>query len=160
MTQLQIIKYIDASMSNICKDVDINVADFKEIYNNMIPIINDAKKDGEVDIQTIIAITPQVVKLTQNLSKINLKKIKTKLDGPYKKKLVQAVLRLLMENLGIKNPFGIDNQEHVGFIINTIIPDVIENIVSVAKGDLTIEKGLARQGRRCVSYCFGDKVNH
>ena len=87
---------------------------------------NWIENNSEINLNNISDFTIYLMKLVQDI-------VKNKNNGSYKKELVLKVLRKFMDEIEWEN----DKAE---FLFEMIIPNLIDQIISVAKGGINLGK--------------------
>lgn len=87
---------------------------------------NWIENNSEINFSNISNFTIQLMKFVQNI-------IKNKNNGDYKKNLVLNVLRKIMDEMELE-------KNKADLLLETIIPNLIDQIVSVSRGDININK--------------------
>ena len=87
---------------------------------------NWIENNSEINFSNISNFTIQLMKFVQNI-------IKNKNNGDYKKNLVLNVLGKIMGEIELE-------KNKADLLLETIIPNLIDQIVSVSRGDININK--------------------
>lgn len=126
-------------------NVDISFVKFKEIINsnyNIINVLLDGKNLDNSNIPFIVA------KLMVQLEDIKF------LSGKDKKKLLMILLKIYLDKNvcetidGNTNEMG--NGNNLELVLNTLIPSMIDTMISIDKGQINIEK----VATGCVKICI------
>jgi len=160
-----------AAPQNLTEAVDV-VVKFQEVINSNhvvkskpkfkehIRKLYDAGKlwiDGNKDLNTqfIMQLTTNLMSVVQTLQYKD--KLKDADRGAYKKALVETVIKMLLKDHGVDVPVGMTIDNVMDFILQHLVPGVIETVIEVASGRVDIQKTVKRV-TGCVGFCKDKKM--
>ena len=124
----------------------------RKLYNSGKHFIAGNK---DLNTQFIMQLTTNLMSVVQTLQYKD--KLKDADRGAYKKALVETVIKMLLKDHGVDVPVGMTIDNVMDFILQHLVPGVIETAIEVASGRVDIQKTVKRV-TGCVGFCKDKKM--